>query len=696
MKSRSSRRTAATAPRARRPLVETLEDRRLLSISVLRGALNITGTGGDDVIIVSVATSQKDTFAVSVNGRLNGVEMQGVKRINISGLAGNDMLLIDETNGVIDVPVNLAGGNGNDTLGGGSGPDLLQGGRGNDLIRGGAAGDVIEGYYGNDTLYGGSGKDNVYAGAGTDTIYTGGERREVVIADADDTIDRTAPSFQPPIKYGNTQPNLFRATPLIGALTPAQVRTAYGIDSLGLTGAGQTIAIVDAFDAPTIRSDLQSFSAQYGLTDITRDNFQVYYATKQRPNYDAGWSTEASLDVQWAHAIAPDAKIILVEARTNSNEDLLQAYDRAVELLQADGGGVISLSLGRQELDIDPIANLHFRNENTSNVSFVVATGDDGAMAGFPAISPDVTAVGGTFLDLDAGGNLITPESGWPGSGGGLSSFFTQPDFQKGVTVAGGTLGNRRAVPDLAMLADPRSGVSVLNSSPDIFGSSGWNLVGGTSLATPLFAGVTALINQRRAELGKGVIGDQLNNAIYQAADEDYAGTFNDITSGTNGYSAVRGYDLVTGLGSPKPGLVEAVAQFDTPSTQGANVTFEAARIRFEPTTSNGAAPQLFFGGTGFASKSGNQWDLELLPSDRSGVSLGIDGPLTLEADGRYHGTGTIEVITGPTTSVSYLINVVARETDGGGLTGEFYAVSRRGKILYQGDKPLFYGTFDA
>jgi hypothetical protein len=104
----------------------------------------------------------------------------------------------------------------------------------------------------------------------------------------------------------------------------------------------------------------------------------------------------------------------------------------------------------------------------------------------------------------------------------------------------------------------------------------------------------------------------------------------------------------------------------------------------------------MFFGGVGFASKSGNQWNLELLPSSRSGVSLGLDGPLTLESDGRYHGTGTIEVITGPTTSVSYLINVVARETDSGGLTGEFYAVSRRGKILYQGDKPLFYGTFNA
>jgi hypothetical protein len=675
--------------------VETLEGRRMLSITILRGALNITGTAGDDTIIVSRAPL-RDTLSVSINGRLNGVEEFGLKSINVSGLGGNDTLLIDETNGVIDLPTNLAGGNGNDTLGGGSGADLLQGGRGNDLIRGGAGGDVLEGYYGNDTLYGGAGKDNVYGGAGADTIFTGGERREVVLSDADDKVDRNEPKFDPPVHVSDRpKPNFFNAFPNPVALTPAQVRTAYGLDSLGLTGAGQTIAIVDAFDAPTIRSDLKSFSAQYGLTAITDDNFQVYYATKQRPNYDAGWATEASLDVQWAHAIAPDAKIILVEARTNSNVDLLQAYDRAVELLQPTGG-VISLSLGRNELYIDPIANVHFRNENTSNVTFAVATGDNGAMAGFPAISPDVTAVGGTYLNLDASGNLITPESGWPGSGGGLSSFFPQPDYQKGISVAGGTLGNRRAVPDLAFLADPRSGVSVLNSSPDIFGSSGWTRVGGTSLATPIFAGFTALINERRAELGKGVIGDQMNPAIYEAARDDYAGTFNDITSGTNGYSATKGYDLVTGLGSPKPSLVEAVAQYDTPTTAGANVTFEAARLRLEPTTSKGAAPQLFFGGNGFASKSGGVWDLSLLPSSRSGVSIGLDGPLTQNADGVFRGTGTIEVITGPTTTVSYLIRVAARETDGGGLSGEFYAVSKRGKILYQGDKPLFYGTFNA
>jgi hypothetical protein len=690
MKSRSSRRTA-TAP-SRRPLVETLEGRRLLSITILRGALNVSGTAGDDTIVVSRAPSLPNTFAVSINGRLNAVDEFGIKSINISGLGGNDSLLIDETNGVIELPTNLAGGNGNDTLGGGSGPDLLQGGRGNDLIRGGAGGDVLEGYVGNDTLFGGAGKDNVYGGAGADLIYTGGERREIVVGDATDTVDRSAPFYPAPVLHTtNTKPNFFNPFPV--GLTPDQVRTAYGLDSLGLTGAGQTIAIVDAFDDPTVRRDLVTFSQQWGLPDITADNFQVYYATKQRPNFAAGWATEISLDVQWAHVIAPDAKIVLVEARSNAELDLQQAYDRAAELVEPTGG-VVSMSLGRPEIFSDPLIDLRFHNANTGDVTFVAATGDNGAMAGFPADSPFVTAVGGTILTLDATGNLLQPEEGWPGSGGGISSFFPQPPFQAGISVAGGVLGNRRAVPDVAFLAG--TPVAVFNSSADVSGFSGWRGVSGTSLASPMFAALTALVNQRRAQLGKGVIGDQMNNALYAAARDDYAANFNDITSGTNGFSAAKGYDLVTGLGTPKPALVEALAQYDTPTTQGANVAFEAARLRLEPTTSTGAAPQLFFGGNGFASKSGSDWNLELLPSSRSGVSIGIDGPLTPGSDGVFRGTGTVEVITGPTTTVSYLIRIAARETASGGLSGEFYAVSKRGKILYQGDKPLFYGTFNA
>jgi hypothetical protein len=689
MKSRSPRRNPAAATPARRPsLLEALEGRQMLSVSVARGTLTVTGTSGDDTIVVSQDPTRKSTFRISVNGALSGVDQVGVRRINISGLEGNDLISVDPTYGEITLPVNVAGGSGNDTIIGGSGSDLLQGGRGNDVLSGGAAGDVLQGGVGNDTLVGGDGRDNLEGDAGADLIYTGGYRREVVISDSADTIDRSTPSATPPIELGgNRRPNFFNST--VVGLTPDQVRHAYGIDTLGLTGAGQTIAIVDAFDAPTVRRDLETFSTTFGLPAITKDNFQVYYATKQRPNYDAGWAGETSLDVEWAHAIAPDAKIILVEANSNANEDLYKAVDRAVELL-GPAGGVVSMSWGGIETFLDPLRELHFNNANTSNVSFFAATGDFGAMAGSPAVSPNVTAVGGTYIQVDASGNMLIPEQGWTGSGGGVSTVFPRPPYQEGTTLNGGDLGNRRSVPDVAFLADPRSGVAVFDSSPDVTGFSGWQPVGGTSLACPMWAAYTALVNQKRASEGLGVIGSSMNTALYQAAATPtaYAANYNDITSGTNGFSAMRGYDLVTGLGTPKPAIVDFLASFDTTNAIS-NVTFQNATLRLQP------GQQMNFGGTGSANKSGNVWDLSLVPNASTKSSIVLDGPLTFDsAIGLFTTTGTLTVVTGPTTSVSHMIKVAAYEDDRGNLVGEFYAISRRGRILYQGDRPLFYGTF--
>jgi hypothetical protein len=663
-----------------------LEARQMLSVSVVRGALMIDGTSGDDTITVSRNPISKGQLRVSINGLLNGVDSVGLKRINISALEGNDLILIDQSQGAITLPVNIAGGSGNDTMTGGSGADVLQGGRGNDAIRGAAGSDVLEGGVGNDDLYGGDGRDQLDGGAGADKLFTGGYRREVVISDAQDTVDRSVPSFHTNTeRNGTPQPHFFNPTPI--GLTPAQVRAAYGLDGLSLTGAGQTIAIVDAYDDPTVRRDLATFSTTFGLTPITKSNFQVYYATKQRPNYDAGWAGEISLDVQWAHAIAPDANIILVEANSNSFTDLPQAVDRAVELVHAAGGGVISMSYGGTERFIDPLDALHYHNASTGDVSFVSSTGDNGADVSTPAAFPDVTAVGGTFLDLDPVTHLpISPEQGWTGSGGGISSVFPRPDFQAGVTIAGAPLNNRRAVPDVAFLADPRSGVAVFDSSPDAGGFTGWQQIGGTSLASPMFAGFVALANEQRANMGKAPIGAALNTALYKAAQDDYAGNFNDLTSGTNGYSTHVGYDLVTGLGSPKPALVTALANDDTMIATG-NVIFSAARL------SVGTQAKLIFGGTGSASKVGNSWDLELVPNARSGVSIAFDGPLSPDSNGQLTTTGMVTIVLDATHSQSYLIKAVAREEDGQ-LIGEFYAVSSRGHIIYQGDKVAFYGTF--
>jgi hypothetical protein len=665
----------------------------MLSVSIVNGALIVNGTSGNDTITVSRDPVTKGMYRVSVNGLLNGVDGVGLKRINISGLEGNDLILIDPSQGAISLPTNIAGGSGNDTMTGGSGPDLLQGGRGNDVIRGAAGADVLEGHAGNDVLYGGDGRDRLYGNAGADTLYTGGYRKERVYSDAQDVVDRSVPNFHTNTEYKDTQtPNAFNG--MVSGLTPAQVRAAYNLDSLGLTGAGQTIGIVDAFDAPTVRDDLATFSQQFGLTPITKDNFKVYYATKQRPNFDSGWSGETSLDVQWAHTVAPGANIILVEAKTNSNVDLLQAVDRAAELVADAGGGVVSMSFGRTEIFSDPLETLHY---NYPTVSFMAAAGDDGAQVSHPAVFPDVTAVGGTFLNLDNSGTLLTPEEGWYGSGGGISSFFPRPDYQRDLSIGGASLNNRRAVPDVAFLADPRSGVAVYNTSPDATGSTGWVFggVGGTSLASPMFAAFVALANQKREQMGKGPIGSNLNTAIYNAANDNYAANFNDITIGDNGYRTQVGYDLVTGWGTPKPGLVTAIANDNTVEATG-NVTFEAARLALEPAASGRPPQQVIFGGTGSASRNGSDWNIDLVPNARSGVSISFDGPLTLGGDGRLHSSGVVSIQIDDTHTESYIFRSDAYENSKGHLVGELYAVSSRGKIIYQNGKPAFYGTFTA
>ena len=244
----------------RRPLLETLEARQLLSVSVINGALTVNGTSGNDTITVSRDPVTKGMYRISVNGLLNSVDGVGLNRINISALEGNDLILIDQSQGVISLPVNIAGGSGNDTMTGGSGADLLQGGRGNDVIRGAGGADQLEGGVGNDVLFGGDGRDRLIGDAGADTLYTGGYRRERVYSDAQDTVDRSVPAFHTNVEYGGTPtPNFFNGTP--SGLTPQQVRTAYNLDSLGLTGAGQTIGIVDAFHYGRANSDLSVFSA---------------------------------------------------------------------------------------------------------------------------------------------------------------------------------------------------------------------------------------------------------------------------------------------------------------------------------------------------------------------------------------------------------------------------------------------------
>ena len=322
---------------------------------------------------------------------------------------------------------------------------------------------------------------------------------------------------------------------------------AYGIDQIANQGAGQIIGIVDAYDYASVESDLGVFTTQFGLPPCTKANgcLTVVYATGVKPPPNAGWSGETSLDVQWAHAIAPQAKILLVEAPDGTNKSLLEAVPVAVQ----NGATTVNMSWGTNheppnEQKLDPV---YFSN---LSVTYVNASGDNGYnLFGYPGASPLVVGVGGTVLKLDSSGNILS-ETAWSGSGGGESLYFPEPSYQLTAQTSG-----KRGVPDVAYNASPATGVPVYDSE-----AGGWAQVGGTSAAAPPWCAIVAIANSIRAGMGKGTIGTNFQNAVYANPT-----AFHDITKGSNGTcgavcTAGPGYDFVTGLGSPMaPLVVEAL-----------------------------------------------------------------------------------------------------------------------------------------
>jgi subtilase family serine protease len=330
-----------------------------------------------------------------------------------------------------------------------------------------------------------------------------------------------------------------RSTP--AALSPAQVQHAYGFDQVAavkgtkLTGAGETIAIVDAYNDPYIQSDLATFDRQWGLA--APPSFKVVSqtgSTAALPPTDSGWSGEIALDVEWAHAIAPGANLLLVEANSSSTNDLLQAVNYARN--QA-GVVAVSMSWGGNEFYGETSYNSYFTTPaGHTGVAFVASSGDSGAGAIWPAVSTNVLAVGGTSLNLSSGN--YGSESAWSGSGGGPSYFFSKPSYQTANT------SSSRGSPDVAYDANPNTGYYVYNTF-----DGGWEQIGGTSAGAPQWAALVALADQGRALQGHGSLdsGTQLLPAIYSMP----ASNFHDVTTGSTGYAAKAGYDFATGRGSP-------------------------------------------------------------------------------------------------------------------------------------------------
>jgi subtilase family serine protease len=336
--------------------------------------------------------------------------------------------------------------------------------------------------------------------------------------------------------------------------SPAQIRHAYNFDGITLPGgghgdgSGQTIAIVDAFHDPNITSDLHHFDQQFGLSDpalsvVAQDGSNQYPPTDPT----GGWEMEESLDVEWAHAMAPGATILLVEATDNSDANLMAAVTYAAAQPHVS---VVSMSWGGSEDPSQVLDDSQFTTPGGhAGVTFVASSGDQGTVS-YPATSPNVLSVGGTTLRLD-GNNNISSETAWFDSGGGLSQVESLPSYQQSA-LGGSARGN----PDVAYDADPNTGFAVYDSFANPGGP--WTKVGGTSAGAPQWAALIAIANQGRALNHQSSLDgpSQTLPLIYGLSGSG----FHDITSGSNaaGYSAGTGYDLVTGWGSPNAAQVVA------------------------------------------------------------------------------------------------------------------------------------------
>jgi kumamolisin len=329
--------------------------------------------------------------------------------------------------------------------------------------------------------------------------------------------------------------------------TPASIRPVYGLPADG--GAG-VIAIVDAYDYPTAQADFDTFSGQFGLP-LSTDNlcnganpcFRKVYATGRKPKANCGWAQEAALDVQWAHAMAPYAQIVLVEAASNRFSDLFAAVDVATNIVRNGGinAGEVSMSWGGSEFSTERNYDGHF---TASGVVYFAASGDAGGKTIYPGVSPNVVCAGGTTINRDAGGQFVS-ETGWSGSGGGPSKYESRPSYQDQIVAI---VGSKRGTPDFSFDANPNSGVSVYDSTP-CQGMSGWLVFGGTSVSSPSLAGIVNLAGHfyGNTSLELGTIYADYASPTYYPTD------FRDITSGTAGsYSAKQGWDFVTGVGSNK------------------------------------------------------------------------------------------------------------------------------------------------
>ncbi|MBD6955306.1 MAG: S53 family peptidase [Thermoplasmata archaeon] len=330
--------------------------------------------------------------------------------------------------------------------------------------------------------------------------------------------------------------------------SPQQMQAAYNVDTLikqGYDGSGTTIVIVDAYGSSSITTDVNYFDSYFGLPQI---KLNIYYPEGKVNAKNTGWAQETTLDVEWAHSIAPGATIDLVVVKSASFSDLYAGLQYAVNLKSSTNVVAISMSFGAAE-SRTPTSTLSqwdslFSTAISYGITPIASSGDNGAYDGtssltvnFPASDPNVLSVGGTTLTIT--NNAWNGETTWSGSGGGSSSYFAEPSYQKSVSLI---TNGYRGVPDVAYDANPNTGVSV-------YYSGSWYVFGGTSIGAPQWAGLIAIASQIQGH-GLGLV----QSVIYSlASGSSYSQYFHDIVSGpSNGYyNAGPGWDYVTGWGTP-------------------------------------------------------------------------------------------------------------------------------------------------
>ncbi len=372
----------------------------------------------------------------------------------------------------------------------------------------------------------------------------------------------------------------------ISCYTPLQYRTAYDVSPLyryGVTGAGQTIVIVDSYGSPTVGRDLRTFDAEFGLPnpELQIIPFGAVPPFDPTNSDEVGWATESTLDVEYAHAMAPGAKIVLAETAVSETEGVtgfpeMMAAEKY--LIDQGVGDVISQSFGATENTFPGFARGHyssllklryaFADAAAHRVTVLGASGDFGAtdyrtdgtlyphrVDSWPSSDPLVTSVGGSQLYLDDNGDRVAPDSVWNDAygagGGGRSGVFSRPPFQLGVE---STVRAHRGTPDISM-SGAVSGAAWVYWSFAGAGAPGWELVGGTSEATPMFAGIVALADQV-AHHRLGNINPHLYALGLLRKHLRQPTGIQDITHGDNSFNGVTGfiaspgYDLASGWGT--------------------------------------------------------------------------------------------------------------------------------------------------